>query len=124
VLQRVAGILRRIARASDEPARYGGEELAVVLPGTDLDGAYTVAEAIRTAVEHMRVELPDGRTLCVTVSVGVSALEPGVADPASLIAAADSALYEAKHGGKNRTARGAWVRDAQRRFARTPTPRV
>jgi diguanylate cyclase (GGDEF)-like protein len=125
VLKSVAEVLRTISRASDEPARYGGEELAVILPSTDLDGAYTVAEAIRTAIEKLEVELPGGGTLRVTVSIGVSALEGGVSDPASLIDAADVALYEAKHGGKNRTARGAWVRDGhERRFSRPPTPRV
>ena len=124
VLQRVAEILRRFARVTDEPARYGGEELAVVLPGTDLDGAYTVAEAIRTAVERLEVELPDGGTLHVTVSIGVSATDGGVTDPASLIEAADVALYQAKRSGKNRTARGGWVREGERRFVRHPSPRV
>jgi diguanylate cyclase (GGDEF)-like protein len=124
VLQHVAGVLRRIARVSDEPARYGGEELAVILPGTDLDGAFTVGEAIRSAVEALRVPLPGGGHLSVTVSVGVSALEPGADQPAALIEAADVALYEAKHAGKNRTARGTWVRDGNRRFVRAPTPRV
>jgi diguanylate cyclase (GGDEF)-like protein len=127
VLKSVAAVLRDISRASDEPARYGGEELAVILPSTDLDGAYTVAEAIRAAVENLKIELPNGGSLGVTVSVGVSALEGGVTDPASLIDAADVALYDAKRAGKNRTARGAWVRDGaeeQRRFSRSPTPRV
>jgi diguanylate cyclase (GGDEF)-like protein len=124
VLQRVAGILRQIARVSDEPARYGGEELAVILPGTDLEGAYTLAEAIRTAVERLALPLPGGDVLRVTVSIGISALDPGAADPAALIEAADVALYDAKHAGKNRTARGAWVRDGERRFARAPTPRI
>jgi diguanylate cyclase (GGDEF)-like protein len=127
VLKAVAEVLRTISRVSDEPARYGGEELAVILPSTDLDGAYTVAEAIRTAIEKLEIELPGGGTLSVTVSVGVSALEGGVTDPASLIDAADVALYDAKRAGKNRSARGAWVRDGaeeQRRFSRTPTPRV
>jgi diguanylate cyclase (GGDEF)-like protein len=127
VLKSVAAVLRNISRVSDEPARYGGEELAVILPSTDLDGAYTVAEAIRTAIEQLKIELPNGGSLSVTVSIGVSALEGGVTDPASLIDAADVALYEAKREGKNRTARGAWVRDGaeeQRRFSRTPTPRV
>ena len=123
VLQEVGAIMRTIARVSDEPARYGGEELAVILPGTDLDGAYTVAEAIRAAVERLELPLPGGGTLHVTVSVGVSALEGAVSDPASLIDAADVALYDAKRGGKNRTARGAWVREGGR-FSRTPTPRV
>jgi diguanylate cyclase (GGDEF)-like protein len=99
----------------------------VILPSTDLDGAYTVAEAIRAAVEGLEIELPGGGTLGVTVSIGVSALEGGVTDPASLIDAADVALYDAKRAGKNRTARGAWVRDGEeerRRFSRTPKPRV
>jgi diguanylate cyclase (GGDEF)-like protein len=127
VLKAVGGVLRNLARASDEPARYGGEELAVILPSTDLDGAFTVAEAIRAAVEKLEIRLPGGGSLGVTVSAGVSALEGGVIDPASLIDAADVALYDAKRAGKNRTARGAWVRDGaeeQRRFSRTPTPRV
>jgi diguanylate cyclase (GGDEF)-like protein len=127
VLKSVSEVLRTISRVSDEPARYGGEELAVILPSTDLDGAYTVAEAIRTAIEKLEIELPGGGSLGVTVSIGVSALEGGVTDPASLIDAADVALYDAKRAGKNRTARGAWVRDGdeeQRRFSRTPTPRV
>jgi diguanylate cyclase (GGDEF)-like protein len=124
VLQRVAGVLRRLARASDEPARYGGEELAVILPGTDLEGAFTLAEAIRTAVERLAFPLPGGNSLHVTVSIGISALEPGAADPAALIEAADVALYDAKREGKNRAVRGAWVRDGERRFVRTPTPRA
>ena len=68
--------------------------------------------------------LPGGSALTVTVSVGVSALEPGAEQPAALIEAADVALYEAKREGKNRTVRGAWVRDGHRRFARPPGPRV
>jgi diguanylate cyclase (GGDEF)-like protein len=124
VLKRVAEVLRRMARVTDEPARYGGEELAVILPGTDLDGACTVAEAIRAAIERIELGLPSGGTLRVTVSIGVSALQGGVSDPASLIDAADVALYEAKRAGKNRVARGAWVREGERRFVRHPSPRV
>jgi diguanylate cyclase (GGDEF)-like protein len=124
VLQRVSEVLRRISRVSDEPARYGGEELAVILPGTDLEGAYTVGEAIRAAVERLELPLPGGGTLSVTVSIGVSATEGGVTDSASLIDAADVALYEAKHAGKNRTARGGWVREGERRFTRQASPRV
>jgi diguanylate cyclase (GGDEF)-like protein len=124
VLQRVAEILRRVARMTDEPARYGGEELAVILPGTDLDGACTVAETIRAEVERLEVERPGGGAVRVTVSIGVSATEGGVSDPATLIDAADVALYEAKRDGKNRIARGAWVREGERRFVRHPSPRV
>ncbi len=106
VLREVAAVLRGACRVTDDPARYGGEELAVILPNTDLDGAHVVAEAIRRAVQALTVRLPDGTSLGVTVSAGVSIVEhPG--DPAELIAAADAALYDAKRSGKNRTCRAA-----------------
>ena len=63
------------------PARYGGEELAVVLPDTDLDGAFAAGEQIRRAVERLRVEWPGGAPLRVTVSVGVAAGEPQTRAP-------------------------------------------
>jgi diguanylate cyclase (GGDEF)-like protein len=107
VLRQVGGVLRRACRVTDQPARYGGEELAVILPNTDLDGAHVVAEKIRRAVEALTVRLPDGAALGVTVSAGVSTLAQPPGEPADLIAAADSALYEAKHSGKNRTCRAA-----------------
>jgi diguanylate cyclase (GGDEF)-like protein len=104
VLAAVADVVRSACRATDEPARYGGEELAVILSDTDLDGAYTVAESMRQAIEAM--EVPGSPR--VTVSIGVAVLPPyGTGDPAALIAAADAALYEAKHAGKNRTHRSA-----------------
>ena len=59
----------------------------------------------------------------MTVSIGVSALSGG-GDPATLIDSADVALYNAKRSGKNKVIRGAWVREGERRFTRTPTPRV
>jgi diguanylate cyclase (GGDEF)-like protein len=103
VLAAVADVVRGACRATDEPARYGGEELAVILSDTDLDGAYTVAESMRRAIAAMSVPGSPG----VTASVGVAVLPPyGTGDPAALIAAADAALYEAKRAGKNRTRRG------------------
>jgi diguanylate cyclase (GGDEF)-like protein len=105
VLRAVAAVLRDTAREIDEPARYGGEEMAIALPETDLEGAFNVAERVRTAIEELRVPLLDGSgELRVTASFGVAAgLDVTKSD---LIAAADRALYEAKHGGKNRTVRG------------------
>jgi diguanylate cyclase (GGDEF)-like protein len=128
VLQQVADALARTCRTTDEPARYGGEELAVVLPATDLNGAYTLAEAVRVAVEALVVPLPQGGTIRVTVSAGVGALEAHASDAAALIESADSALYVAKRAGKNGTVRGGWVRSEAagqaRRFERTPSPRT
>ena len=77
VLQAVAHVIAHACRATDEPARYGGDELAVILAETDLGGAGTIGESIRRAVERLALTLPDGTPTSVTVSVGVSALEPG-----------------------------------------------
>jgi diguanylate cyclase (GGDEF)-like protein len=107
VLREVARIVRETAREIDEPARYGGEELAVVLPGTDLDGAYNLGERVRERIEAL--ELPvighEGKVMRVTASLGAAALPRSAADMRSLVAAADEALYEAKRAGKNQTVR-------------------
>jgi diguanylate cyclase (GGDEF)-like protein len=107
VLQEVARVLRQSSREIDEPARYGGEEMAVALPQTDLEGAYQFAERVRHAVEQIELPLPSGEgTLRVTASFGVASLATADhADKDALVAAADAALYEAKRAGKNRTVR-------------------
>jgi diguanylate cyclase (GGDEF)-like protein len=100
-------VLRESSREIDEPARYGGEELAVALPQTDLDGAYLFAERVRTALEALRIPRLDGAggALRVTASFGAAAM-PGTGDDTGpLIAAADAALYQAKRTGRNRTVR-------------------
>ena len=106
VLQLVAKVMRDACRSTDHPARYGGEELALVLPETDLEGGFTIAEAIRRGVEALEIPLEDGKSLRLTISAGVSALDRFTVDPAALIQASDTALYEAKRAGKNRTMRG------------------
>jgi len=104
VLRRVADALRETSRDVDLAARYGGEEMALVLPHTDLEGAYEMAERARTAIAALTVPKLEGeRTLQITASVGVAASSEGNKD--ELIAAADDALYMAKHAGKNRTVR-------------------
>ena len=105
VLREVARVLRESSREIDEPARYGGEEMAVALPHTDLEGAYQFAERVRRRIEALELPILDGGgTLKVTASLGAAALGvmPGT-DKDSLVAAADAALYRAKRSGKNRT---------------------
>jgi diguanylate cyclase (GGDEF)-like protein len=102
VLRHVAGVLQENSRDADSPARYGGEQLSLILPHTDLEGAHASAERIRTAVEGLRVARTDGRgVLRVTASLGVAASTDG--DKDGLIADADGALYDARRAGKNRT---------------------
>jgi diguanylate cyclase (GGDEF)-like protein len=105
VLALVAGVLRDLSRELDTPARYGGEEMAVVLPQTDVEGGEMLAERIREAVEGLRVPRVGGGVLGVTVSIGVASVPYTAMDRGSLIAAADAALYRAKRGGKNRVER-------------------
>jgi diguanylate cyclase (GGDEF)-like protein len=108
VLREVARVLRQSSRDVDEPARYGGEEMAVALPQTDLEGAYQFAERVRRRIEALELPLPDGHdgVLRVTASFGAASLAgTGNADKDALVAAADAALYKAKRSGKNRTQR-------------------
>jgi diguanylate cyclase (GGDEF)-like protein len=111
VLREVGRVLRESTREIDEASRYGGEEFTVILPQTDLDGAFHLGERIRQAIEALQVERLDGKGVVrVTVSAGVSAMPESARDKSSLIDAADAALYEAKRAGKNRTARAASAR--------------
>ena len=117
VLREVARVLRQSSREIDEPARYGGEEMAVALPQTDLEGAYQFAERVRRRIEALEFGLPSGAgKLRVTASFGVASLgAAGDTDKDALVAAADGALYQAKRAGKNRTVRAP---------AGAPAPRV
>jgi diguanylate cyclase (GGDEF)-like protein len=106
VLIEVGRVLRNLSRDIDEPARYGGEEMAVVLPQTDVGGAELLAERMRDAIESLQIERLDGEgPLRVTASFGVASLPHSARDKDSLIAEADAALYRAKRTGKNRVAR-------------------
>ena len=108
VLAHVAWVLRDASRDLDTVARYGGEELAVVLPQTDASGAAQLAERMRHAIESMRIPRVGGSgTIEVTASFGVASVPENGLDRNGLIAAADAALYAAKASGKNRVERAA-----------------
>ena len=102
VLQHMAQILNRMARASDVIARIGGEEFLLVLPDTTLKSARIVAERIRVAIGDHPL-LVDQQRIHVTVSLGVACSE-GAASIDELSQAASRAMYLAKRGGRNRVA--------------------
>lgn len=103
VLQTVAGVIRSTLRDSDLAVRYGGEEMVVILPGTDEAEALGVAERVHQALaEAPYPELDDKILPRVTVSIGVAAWQPGD-NAARLIRRADNALYRAKDAGRDCT---------------------
>lgn len=96
-LARIAALIQNSCRNSDRPARYGGDEFAVVLPETSLEGARAFAEKMRQSVEEQRFA-GDG----LTVSIGLSAYPADGKLPRPLVAAADENLYASKQTGRNR----------------------
>ncbi|MFH7319360.1 HDOD domain-containing protein [Desulfurivibrio sp. D14AmB] len=105
VLELLAATARKLSRPSDQVGRYGGEEFLIILNHTDHNEALHFAERLRREIEKLGVLLgkrfPDTP---LTVSVGVSSLNPTVENSRQLVALADQALYRAKHDGRNRVA--------------------
>ena len=92
-------------RASDTVARIGGEEFAVILPGTPAPGAFETAERLREDVMRQGIAHAANAPLVVTISVGCATFIPTEGSEATeIIAAADAALYAAKNAGRNRVA--------------------
>lgn len=108
VLMSVASFIQAQLRAGDTIARYGGEEFVVLLPQTDMYHASQIAERIRGCIAEESINAQPGQAIHLTISIGISMLP--VDDPAAgnrqladhMIAAADKALYQAKHDGRNR----------------------
>ena len=101
-LQAVGRLLGGSCRPGDEAARYGGEELAVVISDTTPAQAMAFAQRVCDDIARLRLTTPRGAQVSVTASVGVAVLSEGLGTATALIAAADSALYRAKQAGRNR----------------------
>ena len=102
VLERTGELLRAATRNSDIACRFGGEEFAVILPGATLLVARNRAEAIRAALESLKIEFEGTPLGPVTVSAGVASMPPHGQDWAYTLQQADRALYTAKQAGRNR----------------------
>ena len=100
VLKAVARVFLDCLRAEDVCARYGGEEIAILLPETSIERAQEVAERVRKAIGAKPVQHGE-RTIRVTASFGVAGYPESTALRDQLFPVADRALYEAKHGGRD-----------------------
>lgn len=101
VLKKTAQVLAENCRSSDLPCRYGGEEMAVILPEADIEGALAFAEKMRTLIEEMELEF-QGNKVQITVSGGVASLCANApTSKAEFIQMADQALYYSKEMGRN-----------------------
>ena len=104
LLREMAGMLAAQVRSFDLVAKYGGDEFTAILPQTDREGAKVVAERMRVAVEKHAFPLVGPGV--ITVSLGIGVFPTDADDVASLIQAADRALYIAKRAGRNRVELG------------------
>lgn len=101
VLKQLATIITRAARATDLPARFGGEEFVVLMPETDATSALGVANRMRELVERTLFAVDNNRnTIHLTVSIGLANIEENDS-PEKLLKRADEALYIAKNSGRN-----------------------
>src|SRR4029078_7230583 len=99
VLRGVAQVVRDCVRKVDLAARYGGEEFAIVLEGTDREGARQLAERIRSEVQKQQFQSQKGPFGC-TLSLGIAVYPDDGKDAKTLIDHADQSLYHAKHNGR------------------------
>lgn len=101
VLRQMCSLIARLSRPTDTVARYGGEEILVVAPGSRDDDAHAFARRLCQSMAEERLHLPEGGHISVTASIGVASLLPHETTD-KLIRRADVALYRAKDEGRNR----------------------
>jgi diguanylate cyclase (GGDEF)-like protein len=96
-------LMSRLRNGIDLCGRYGGEEIVIMLPATDTEGAMIVAERLRKGIEQAMIQGPAGEMIQVTTSIGIATLPSMARTAADVFALADKALYTSKRAGRNRT---------------------
>lgn len=105
ILTQIGRLLKQAVRTVDIVARFGGEEVVILLPSTGPDGAFTLAERIRQLIESNSFILTgdyDGQTISCTVSIGIVSQTDAISETDELLLCADKAMYEAKKAGRNK----------------------
>jgi diguanylate cyclase (GGDEF)-like protein len=102
-LRSIIDPIRHQMRTTDDLGRWGGEEFVVVLPGATADTALSIAERMRRVLSELVIDF-EGTAITLTASIGVAAISSEQLDYGQMVAAADRALYNAKHAGRNRVA--------------------
>ncbi len=102
VLKTLGDLVMHSCRQMDVACRYGGEEITVILPETDAEGAMLIAERLRKEVETRHFEMGGSKEGHITVSIGVATSSESLTSSKDLTESADRALYRAKEGGRNR----------------------
>lgn len=101
VLRNLAAKMKSLLRASDTICRYGGEEFVLILPNITFENSSALLDRLRRAIEILETDISGGIKVCVTVSVGLAALQEGLT-AGQLVNRADESLYSSKHSGRNR----------------------
>lgn len=102
-LKQVVAVMNNNLREYDQVGRFGGEEFVIILPSTDIDSAWGVAERIRSAIQFHPMQTDTSASIDLTVSIGMAQYDPNIDRHGNqLFDRADQALYEAKQAGRNR----------------------
>jgi diguanylate cyclase (GGDEF)-like protein len=101
VLERIANLMQENIRSADYVGRIGGEEFAILMPSTDAESAYEIADRLRSHIEQNSI-VANKQTIHITISIGISELHANETDTHDIMKRADDALYEAKETGRNR----------------------
>lgn len=104
VLKEIAKILKKISREADIVARYGGEEFAIILPETEMEGAFILADRIRMVIKNYAFGTKE-KMINLTASLGVASYPDTALSKLDMIKNVDRALYRAKAEGRNKTCR-------------------